>query len=125
VALPLRGSGSSARRDQIDSIEILMQQRTEQESTQSSRVHSKIFLMRFALAVIVQTDAFSDDHASMVVCQMTSEILDTPDFRMTLDPAALNGLRVVSQIKTDKPVTIRRGRIAARSAGSIRKKSFG
>jgi len=63
-------------------------------------------------AVIVQTNAFPENHASVIVCQMTSDITDAPDFRVTLDPSAENGLRVKSQVMADKPVTIRRARIA-------------
>jgi mRNA interferase MazF len=62
-------------------------------------------------AVIVQTDAFPTSHASVVVCQMTSDCSDAPDFRVTVDPTATNGLRVRSQVMADKPVTIRRERI--------------
>ncbi len=62
-------------------------------------------------AVIVQTDALPETHASVVICQMTSEIVDAPDFRITIDPTKRNGLRVSSQIMADKPVTVRRGRI--------------
>jgi mRNA interferase MazF len=62
-------------------------------------------------AVVVQTDAFPERHASVVVCQMTSDITDAPDFRVTLEPGAENGLRVISQVVADKPVTIRRARI--------------
>jgi len=62
-------------------------------------------------AVIVQTDAFPATHASVVVCQMTSELTDAPDFRVTLDPSAANGLRVRSQVMADKPVAVRRERL--------------
>jgi mRNA interferase MazF len=62
-------------------------------------------------AVVVQTDAFPEKHASVVVCQMTSEVFDAPDFRVTVDPSAANGLRVRSQIMADKPVTVRRERV--------------
>lgn len=62
-------------------------------------------------AVIVQTDAFPESHASMVVCQLTSELVDAPDFRVTIDPGPKNGLRFTSQVMADKPVTIRRERI--------------
>ena len=62
-------------------------------------------------AVIVQTDALPAEHASVVVCQMTSECSDAPDFRVTIDPTENNGLRVRSQVMADKPVTIRRERI--------------
>jgi len=62
-------------------------------------------------AVVIQTDAFPETHASVVVCQMTSELFDAPDFRVTVDPSDANGLRAPSQIMADKPVTIRRERI--------------
>ena len=65
-------------------------------------------------AVIVQTDALPAAHASVVVCQMTSECSDAPDFRLTIDPGERNGLRVKSQVMADKPVTIRRERIGRR-----------
>jgi mRNA interferase MazF len=62
-------------------------------------------------AVIVQTDTLPETHASVVICQMTSEIVDASDFRVTIDPTTNNGLRVLSQVMADKPVTVRRGRI--------------
>ena len=65
-------------------------------------------------AVIVQTDAFPESHASVVVCQLTSELVDAPDFRVSIDPTPENGLRVTSQVMADKPVTIRRDRIGQR-----------
>jgi mRNA interferase MazF len=61
--------------------------------------------------VIVQTDALPAAHASVVVCQMTSDCSDALDFRVTIDPSERNGLRVKSQPMADKPVTIRRERI--------------
>ena len=36
-------------------------------------------------AVIVQTDALPAAHASVAVCQMTSDCSDAPDFRVTSD----------------------------------------
>ena len=65
-------------------------------------------------AVIVQTDALPAKHASVVVCQMTSELSDAPDFRVTIEPTDTNGLRVRSQVMADKPVTVRRERIGRR-----------
>jgi mRNA interferase MazF len=62
-------------------------------------------------AVVVQTDAFPESHASVIVCQLTSELVDAPDFRVTIDPGPENGLRLTSQVMADKPVTIRRERI--------------
>lgn len=62
-------------------------------------------------AVIVQSDAFPETHASVIVCQMTSDLCDAPDFRITVEPGDGNGLPDRSQIMADKPVTVRRARI--------------
>ncbi len=62
-------------------------------------------------AVIVQSDAFPESHASVIICQMSSDVVDAADFRVTVDPSTENGLRVRSQVMADKPVTVRRERI--------------
>jgi mRNA interferase MazF len=62
-------------------------------------------------AVIVQTDALPVEHASVVVCQVTSDGDDAPDFRVVVEPSPGNGLRTRSRVMADKPVTIRRSRI--------------
>ena len=65
-------------------------------------------------AVIVQTNALPAAHASVIVCQMTSDVVDAPDFRVTIEPTQKNGLQTRSQIMADKPVTIRRERVGRR-----------
>jgi mRNA interferase MazF len=65
-------------------------------------------------AVIIQTDALPGSHASVVVCQMTSDLADAPDVRITIEPRTENGLRAISQVMADKPVTVRRERISRR-----------
>jgi mRNA interferase MazF len=65
-------------------------------------------------AVIVQTDALPPAHASVIVCQMTSELSEASDFRVTIEPGENNGLRARSQVMADKPVTIRRERVGPR-----------
>ena len=62
-------------------------------------------------AVVVQSDAFPESHASVIVCQLTSDLVDAADFRITVEPSPRNGLRARSQVMADKPVTIRRERI--------------
>jgi mRNA interferase MazF len=47
----------------------------------------------------------------VIVCQLTSDLVDAPDFRVTIDPGPENGLQQTSQVIADKPVTIRRERI--------------
>ncbi|MBV9636884.1 MAG: type II toxin-antitoxin system PemK/MazF family toxin [Methylobacteriaceae bacterium] len=65
-------------------------------------------------AVIIQSDAFPETHASVIVCQMTSDLVDAPDFRVTVHPSQENGLRTRSPSMADKPVTVRRERIGQR-----------
>jgi len=74
-------------------------------------------------AVIVQTDALPAEHTSVVICQMTSECSDAPDFRVTIDPTADHGLRVRSAVMADKPVTVRRERIGRR-VGKLNEKDI-
>ncbi|MDE1149970.1 MAG: type II toxin-antitoxin system PemK/MazF family toxin [Azospirillaceae bacterium] len=62
-------------------------------------------------AVVVQTDAFPETHAFVIICQMTNELVDAPDFRIDIEADPRNGLREPSQIMVDKPVTVRRERI--------------
>jgi mRNA interferase MazF len=64
-------------------------------------------------AVIVQSNAIPESHSSIVICQMTSELVEV-DFRITIEPGPETGLRVRSQVMADKPVTIRRERIGQR-----------
>jgi mRNA interferase MazF len=67
-------------------------------------------------AVIVQTDALPLEHASVVVCQMTSGGggEDAPDFRVAVEPTRQNGLRTRSQVMADKPVTVQRSRVGGK-----------
>ena len=74
-------------------------------------------------AVVVQTDALPPEHTSVIVCQMTCEIVAAPDFRVTIEPSEKNGLRTRSQIMADKPVTIRRERVGSR-IGSLDEKEL-
>jgi mRNA interferase MazF len=64
-------------------------------------------------AVIVQSNAIPETHASIVICQMTSELVEA-DFRITIEPGPETGLRVRSQVMADKPVAVRRERIRQR-----------
>ena len=74
--------------------------------------------------VIVQTDALPEVHASVVVCQMASELADAPTFRIEIGATSENGLRVRSQVMADKPVTVRRERIG-RTIGRLATEDLG
>ncbi len=62
-------------------------------------------------AVIIQSDLFNATHASILVCPITSDHLDAPLFRLTLEPTRENGLKHPSQIMVDKILTLRQDRI--------------
>jgi len=62
-------------------------------------------------AVVVQSDVFNPTHASIVVCPLTSYLVDAPLFRLTVQPNAENGLQVESQVMVDNLAPIRRDRL--------------
>ena len=64
-------------------------------------------------AVIVQSNAIPEGHASLVICPMTSELVEA-DFRITIEAGPETGLRVRSQVMADRPVAVRRERIGQR-----------
>ena len=64
-------------------------------------------------ALVVQSDAF-ELHPSVTVLPLTSEMHDTPLFRVTVEPGRSTGLRRVSQVMVDKATTVPRARIGQR-----------
>ena len=61
-------------------------------------------------AVVIQSDLF-DEHPSVTLLPLTSDLRDTPLFRITIDPSPENGLRQRSQIMVDKIHTVPRAKI--------------
>jgi len=62
-------------------------------------------------AVVVQSNFFLSKHTSIVVCPITSTIVDAPFFRITLQPDDAQGLKRLSQIMVDKLTAVKRDRI--------------
>jgi mRNA interferase MazF len=62
-------------------------------------------------AVVVQSDIFNPTHASIVVCPITSFLIDSPLFRLEIINNKNNGLLKKSQIMVDKIITIKRDKI--------------
>jgi len=58
-------------------------------------------------ALIIQSDYF-DAHPSITVLPVTSDLRDTPLFRILVQPTAANGLQRASQIMVDKAMTVAR-----------------
>jgi len=68
-------------------------------------------------ALVIQSDLF-DEHPSVVVLPVTSDLQDAPLFRITVEPTASNGLMSPSQIMVDKPQSISRSKVG-RKFGEI------
>jgi mRNA interferase MazF len=56
-------------------------------------------------ALVVQSDLFAE-HPSVTILPVTSELRDTPLFRVLIEPTETNGLRKSSQVMVDKVQTI-------------------
>jgi len=63
-------------------------------------------------ALVLQSDYF-DTHPSITVLPVTSELRDTPLFRITVEPSEANGLQKTSQVMVDKTMTIPRSKAGA------------
>lgn len=63
-------------------------------------------------ALVVQSDLFNPTHASVVICPITSYLLEATLFRLTISPNRENGLKVESQVMVDKITAIKREHIA-------------
>lgn len=63
-------------------------------------------------ALVIQSDLF-DEHPSVTILPVTSELRETPLFRVTIEPDAGNGLQKPSQIMVDKVQTIPREKIGS------------
>jgi len=62
-------------------------------------------------ALVIQSDLFNPTHSSLVICPITSHLLDAPLFRLTLKPTSENGLKNESQLMIDKLAAVNRERI--------------
>ena len=68
--------------------------------------------------IIVQADELEADTTSVLICPLSSDVQDNFYLRPSIEPSDTNGLRVRSQIMTDKLLALPRRRIR-RVVGSI------
>ncbi len=61
-------------------------------------------------ALVIQADPFSE-HATVTVLPVTSTLVGTPLFRITVQPSAENGLQKLSQVMVDKAMTVKRDKV--------------
>jgi mRNA interferase MazF len=75
-------------------------------------------------AVVVQSDLFNGTHSSVVVCLITSNVVEAPLFRIPVPAGRATGLKVESQAMVDKVIAIPRykitGRVGALSVGALK-----
>ncbi|MBA3404337.1 MAG: type II toxin-antitoxin system PemK/MazF family toxin [Gemmatimonadaceae bacterium] len=60
-------------------------------------------------SLVVQANSF-EGLKSVVICPLTSDLLESSDIRLRIEPNARNGLRLPSNIMIDKVSTIPRAR---------------
>lgn len=75
-------------------------------------------------AVIVQTDELGDATTSVLLCPITSDITEKLPIRPIIEADENNGLRVRSQIMTDKMLALPRNRVR-RVIGTIDSETSG
>jgi mRNA interferase MazF len=63
-------------------------------------------------ALVIQSDLF-DQHPSITILPITSELRDMPLFRVAVAPSAGNGLRKPSQVIVDKAQTVPREKLGS------------
>jgi mRNA interferase MazF len=69
-------------------------------------------------AVVVQSDLFAPDFASVLICPLTSDPLRHSVARITVEPTPENGLPATGSLMVDKVAPIPRSRIF-RSVGRL------
>lgn len=63
-------------------------------------------------ALVIQSDLFNE-HPSVTILPVTSELRETPLFRVSVVPNERNGLRKTSQIMVDKAQSVPREKVGA------------
>lgn len=63
-------------------------------------------------ALVIQSDLF-DEHPSITILPVTSELRETPLFRVLVEPSEGNGLHKRSQVMVDKAQTVPREKVGA------------
>ena len=62
-------------------------------------------------AVVIQADLVPPSYRTVTILPLTSHLEVAPLFRITVEPSRGNGLRKISQIMIDKPMTQARAKL--------------
>jgi mRNA interferase MazF len=63
-------------------------------------------------ALIIQSDLF-DEHPSVTILPVTSDLRDAPLFRLAIEPSPETGLQRPSQVMIDKAQTVKREKVGS------------
>jgi len=63
--------------------------------------------------LIIQSDLFNPNNATVSVLLVTSEIVNAPLFLINVEPTPENNLKKLCQIQVDKPMTLRQEKVGA------------
>ena len=61
--------------------------------------------------VVVQSDELGEATTTVLVCPLSSDLRGSPHLRPIVEPSSDNGLRLSSQMMTDKLIALRRDRV--------------
>lgn len=61
-------------------------------------------------ALVIQSDQFNA-HATVTVLLVSSKLVETPLFRVTVQPDTRNGMQKPSQVMVDKAMTVKRDKL--------------
>ena len=62
-------------------------------------------------AIIVQTDVLNPTHDSVIVCPLTTDLLNAPLARVAIRPSSTNGVERPSEVMVDKITVVHHKRI--------------
>ncbi len=62
-------------------------------------------------ALVIQSDAFTPTHETVVVLLVSSYVIDAPLFRVSIEPSEQNSLKQISQVMIDKVMTVKKDRL--------------
>jgi len=76
--------------------------------------------------IVIQADEFAEELSTVFICPITSDVQEKLSLRPVIEPSSSNGLRIRSQVMTDKMVALKQdrvrgiiGRIGSEASGQL------
>lgn len=70
-------------------------------------------------ALVIQAGETLAYRDSVTVCLLTTDLIDAPLFRVRIEPAEANGLKLASDVMADKILTVPRDVLSAKAFGRL------